>query len=966
MSTMLDWSLWKPSFVTVALGATLIFLGALVVQRWVKSMTWRRTLWQIAFLSVGLLALAQFSGTDRLAMNWMQKPAPVQDNITTLVETKVIGEPDPNLLAAARLHSLEPTTINPSLAVAESPAVWWPTAIWLAGVGVMLGWIILLRFGFWALVRRRIVRDEALLARVDGIARRIGLSQQICVTEVCRLATPIAHGILRPGISLPEGFASRHSTGQQEVMLAHELAHLAARDPLWHTLVDIVMSLVWWHPLAWLARHELRAATEAAADEACLVVENGPTTLAECLVDLGSRISHRRAISGLGMEGGGFRSGLGKRVKRLLATENRTWNPPAPHRLSLTRIIAPLAMAALILVTTVWAQPTATGPATLHDAFQQSLLGVLLTTALPTPQQSTEATNQTAEVLPSPAPPKNTTEYFIQAGDTLSRLVSTIREQGRPMTLKTLQEANPGVQWNRLRIGQRIVIPEVKTASNDDRRKVLNQKLDSILIEEIEFDGETLNQAIDKLARVAKDRDPAGTGINFVITTQNPSPRPGTTGNANVVVTPEAKDSFINLLRPLKGVTIREALREILRSASVPLTHQVEDYAVIISAKPPEPLALYTRFFRIDQNAFERALVSVAKIDLEQAISNAVRVSPLINLPPSKNEPKPSDAKRVTQGPTRAEMFLADTRRYFAQLGVDFSAPGRQLVYSDRKGQLMTRATLEELDIIEQAIGVLTASPPQVTIEASVYEITTEDAHALGLDRFLGNEFTNLLKAASTQKTNFHVAGILTDPQRRVVLRAMDQSGLTNLLNAPKMTMLSGRPGQFKQVRVRYIVTDLDWSSTITSLTNPPQAQPIAEPFELGPVIDVIPYVQADGKTIELTTIPTVTEFEGYDLDNRDRREIVTMPDGRKEIVMVPDQPLPIFRKRQIVSSATVKDGHTLVLAGGSDQFLINLSKNTALFTGKKPPSKSGPTHLLILVTPTLIDPAGNRFNPAE
>ena len=105
---------------------------------------------------------------------------------------------------------------------------------------------------------------------------------------------------------------------------------------------------------------------------------------------------------------------------------------------------------------------------------------------------------------------------------------------------------------------------------------------------------------------------------------------------------------------------------------------------------------------------------------------------------------------------------------------------------------------------------------------------------------------------------------------------------------------------------------------------------------------------------------------EGYDLDNQNRRETVTMPDGRKQIVLVPDQPLPIFRKRQIVSSATVKDGHTLVLAGGSSQFYANPTRNQRLQPGTKPPTNSAPTHLLIFVTPTLIDAAGNRINPPE
>ena len=45
-----------------------------------------------------------------------------------------------------------------------------------------------------------------------------------------------------------------------------------------------------------------------------------------------------------------------------------------------------------------------------------------------------------------------------------------------------------------------------------------------------------------------------------------------------------------------------------------------------------------------------------------------------------------------------------------------------------------------------------------------------------------------------------------------------------------------------------------------TSAITPNQQQ-----VEVGPVLDVIPYVLSDGYTINLTLIPSLTEFTGYD-----------------------------------------------------------------------------------------------------
>jgi general secretion pathway protein D len=316
--------------------------------------------------------------------------------------------------------------------------------------------------------------------------------------------------------------------------------------------------------------------------------------------------------------------------------------------------------------------------------------------------------------------------------------------------------------------------------------------------------------------------------------------------------------------------------------------------------------------------------------------------------------------------------------------GVDLSQPGKALVFNERLGQLMVRATLQDLDIIEQAILVLNTPPPQVTIETRFVEIAQTDLKALGFDWLLTNgpagehhrisaspvdQFLGVLKHLTTpQGTNSPtIISFLTDAQCRVVLRALEQRQGVNILTPPKVTTLSGRQAQVKTVSVRYVVTDLDLSQTGTNGTA--QAQPIAEPFELGPILDVVPYVQADGQTIQMTAIPTLTEFIGYDLDYSPRRETITTADGRKEYVTVlpdPTKPRPIFRKRQIVTNVTAFDGQTVVLVGGSDLLLANPNKNQPLREGTKPPHEPKQTKLLIFLTATLIDPEGNRIHSPE
>lgn len=198
------------------------------------------------------------------------------------------------------------------------------------------------------------------------------------------------------------------------------------------------------------------------------------------------------------------------------------------------------------------------------------------------------------------------------------------------------------------------------------------------------------------------------------------------------------------------------------------------------------------------------------------------------------------------------------------------------------------------------------------------------------------------------------------------------------MLSSPKVTTLSGRQAQIKTVEVRSIVTDLDWSSNGAALDAngkpAPRGMPISEPFELGPVLDVVPSVGADGYSIALTVIASIKEFVGYDLSVQ--REM-TEEEARKrfgaggpqaKVAAIPSDPhpLPIFRVRQVVSSAVVWDGQTLVLEGGAATYETPGKSKLPAGIAAPPAAASPRKRLLIFVTPTLIDPAGNRVHSPE
>src|SRR4029077_3424603 len=54
------------------------------------------------------------------------------------------------------------------------------------------------------------------------------------------------------------------------------------------------------------------------------------------------------------------------------------------------------------------------------------------------------------------------------------------------------------------------------------------------------------------------------------------------------------------------------------------------------------------------------------------------------------------------------------------------------------------------------------------------------------------------------------ITGILTDPQFRVVIHALEQRGGADLLAAPRVTTMSGRQAQVQLTDLKSVVTGLD------------------------------------------------------------------------------------------------------------------------------------------------------------
>lgn len=997
MTTQLTPSFWIEAVIVPALAVVTVFGGAGALAARLRSGQRRRALWLAAFVATGLFLLCFATGADR----WLQAAkTPPRPEPTFVVRGNLpVGDTTPTGSVAAQLSGeLAMPAEAPAKPVDGPTQTLWPAWLWLGGILLVLGRVAGQRIAFGlGILRQSGEAGSALSGRVRELAARLGMRRGVRVRVVPDLLGPAAFGSWRPTVFVPEGFETAHAARKRDAMLAHELAHLAACDPFWHGAARLLVAVLWWHPLAWWALGRLRSASEAAADEASLVIENGPSELAACLVALGARLQGQR-IGWLGMAGNGFRSELGRRVERLLSLPagESSWRRSRSAGLG-TAGLAVLGAGGLLAVT-AWALPAGDEARPTLLAAAQQVLG-------PTsPAESTageteppsEAPGTTAlmpqPVTPGPAPAPVASQVVDVTVGAGGRFLLNQREV-------SLDELSAAVASMRKRD------PELVVRLGTDKATGMN----------------SLVPVLDRLTamgipRISLRTQPASEG------SADAAPPPPGMAEEDATRSPRVEPPAVLSPGPAVGGGFSAPGATPPPATGVPGTAS--------SLPPEESIAgtnLLTRAYRLNSHLALRSLER-SGADLS---TNGVTAASLREL---------FAAAGVDWGGTNTYSAAGE--------GAGFRSPtGKAFFFNLGTGAMVVRATPADLELIESALSILTAAPQQVTIEARFVEITGDAYENLGFDWFLGsasidgktilspgvaipettptNALTGIRVAvpASAQSseggvfpgtvpnpvgttnvtpqtaappiqvlrgdqlnwsgrnvagaTNLlvnatldgQVTGVLDEAQYRTLLKAMEQREGVNIMAAPRVTTLDGRQAQIQIVDLRSIVTGLDSAAakegvnTQEGATNAPPYKTVQIP--VGPTLDVVPHVDPDGRTINLTLLATLTEFLGYD-DPAQFQPLV----GR----LASPVPLPRFRIRQASTEVRIKDGHTVVLGGMTASEVQRAGSKVPTLgdlplvgehfrsEGKQEVRKN----LLVFVTAYLIDPAGNRIHPVE
>ncbi len=256
----------------------------------------------------------------------------------------------PSRVTVLPLPAVAPSPFPGSRRVAISDVLQtWAIRLWCAGVLLVS---LRFRLGLNGVATLRMSGQPAaqpILALVDDLIARMGVTQSVQVLVSTLSAGPSVAGWLHPVIFLPVSAVTGLSPLQLEAILAHEIAHIRRHDYLVNLLQIGAETLLFYHPAVWWISARIRQEREYCCDDLAVRGCRSVLCYARALTAL-EKLRLTSTAPALGSTDGR----LLERIQRLLG---ETAAPSRPSRLG--SLLAVALVLVCVVVTTRFARADA-------------------------------------------------------------------------------------------------------------------------------------------------------------------------------------------------------------------------------------------------------------------------------------------------------------------------------------------------------------------------------------------------------------------------------------------------------------------------------------------------------------------------------------------------------------------------------------------------------------------------------
>jgi general secretion pathway protein D len=546
--------------------------------------------------------------------------------------------------------------------------------------------------------------------------------------------------------------------------------------------------------------------------------------------------------------------------------------------------------------------------------------------------------------------------------------------------------------------------PEITVRST----QAITDKLDSIKIPRIDFTDSSIREALDFIKKRARDldeseKDPGKKGVNIVLK-----------------LPPDADASAYPITLALDDVPLRAALEYVSQAANLKI--KVESFAVVVVPQTENTDVLITKEYKVPPS-FIQALPGASTGAVLEGVA--------------------AGSQSVVAARSRALEYLE------AQ-GVTFPT-GASANFIATSSRLIVKNTQTNLELVDALVETsLTAPPTQIEIEAKFLEVSQNNLNELGFDWLLGQfslaggsgiysgggteGFGRTINPAgypllnpggtpvgATSSTSgpitagnrsgstaisvnaidalllgspigqgagvLSVAGVFTNPQFQVVLRALNQKKGVDLISAPKVTTQSARKATIEIVReflypTQFTAPEASASAGSQFTPSAPTAPSGWTMKPTGITLEVVPTLGPDNYTIELELAPRVIEFDGF-INYGSPINATVQAQGIYSLVAPTSKTFeatantinqPVFSVREVTTQVSVYDGQTVVMGGLMREDVQKVEDKVPLLGDiplagrlfRSSADQHTKRNLIMFVTAGLLDPAGQPVVQSE
>ncbi len=534
----------------------------------------------------------------------------------------------------------------------------------------------------------------------------------------------------------------------------------------------------------------------------------------------------------------------------------------------------------------------------------------------------------------------------------------------------------------------------------------INRKLDEIIIPRIEFRDTTIREALDfiKTRAAALDTsepDPTRRGINIVLKLDPAA---------------QSAEALSRIDVTLTDLPLRAVLQYVAQAANLKI--KVEPYAVAVVPLSEPDEVLLTKEYKVPPSFISNSPggANFGGGDAGSALSRRSGAREFLEaqgvtfpegasaqfIPSSsrlivKNTPSNLDLIdslveiSLSTPPTQVEIqskFLEVSQNNLKELGLDWLVG--QFALAGGSGFYGSGGTTGGQAPINASSFPQGAGTPYLPFGANavangiVQSGQVTAGNRSGSAAIKANALDGLLFASPIGPAAgvLSVAGVFTNPQFQVVLRAIDQAKGVDLMSAPSVTTKSGQRATVEVIRefiypASYSPPEVPQEQTLASINPATPATPQDWAMQpVGVTLEVEPTIGPDGFTIDLNLKPSVVEFEGfinYGSPIATTAPVlapgpILSPIGSQTVILTQNViNQPVFSKREVTTNVTIYDGQTIAL-GGLIREDVQKTQDKVPIIGDIPlvgrafrtdSDLHVKRNLIIFVTANLIDPAG-------